>query len=309
LVDAWLPAPPRPPNPPSEGATFDVFGAKHTVADAPRSLEEQGQEQLYAKGLDATGTTDGKATYQGELKRLNSELLASFGNVFNGLQDASTGNPVESSSAHNTLGQALERVRLLLINLHDCLNSYRPHEARELLLCRARERLQRSLALAAELRLQTQKSRTIARSAWTMLRKGSTKLARGEDEIGKAVEEDKSYNSGVLLVIRLDGLPDTIGPTHVKDLFGALGCECSVANVTAAALDGLGYAYFTTSDAASVAYKLVREWKERRGPLAKAAAKLLRHPLNSTLQMTAVFCAAALRELVEKEHFLPGREK
>ena len=141
-----------PPPAPITGP-YSVFAVSQD--DAARSLEEQGIECLYSKEVGAEGVTSG-ATYKSELLRLNRDLLSSFVAVLEtsapepvraGAGDAGTTAAINAADAErHEHEQKLMRLKLLMINIHDLLNSFRSHQARETLVETMRAQLQEKQA-------------------------------------------------------------------------------------------------------------------------------------------------------------------
>lgn len=100
------------PPPPLEGP-YVMFGEILNTVDQTKSLTELGIPQLIAP--ESTDRVK-------ELKELNHALLLAFLELTNILCT----RPKEASAT-------IERIRLLLINMHYALNSYRPYQARDVL--------------------------------------------------------------------------------------------------------------------------------------------------------------------------------
>eukprot|EP00741_Cyanophora_paradoxa_P020088 tig00021234_g19389.t1 len=132
--------PPPPPKPP-EG-TYVMFGESYSTDEALPSLQDQGREQLYPQGDDI----DKRA----ELKKLNRSLLVNMLQLLDVL--------ITSPSQFRTKIQDIE---LLFVNMHHLVNSFRPHQAREMLIASMRDQIERKRALVEEFRKSTEDVRSM----------------------------------------------------------------------------------------------------------------------------------------------------
>jgi len=121
LEETFLYDPPKPPKP-VEG-TYLMFGKVYGTEDRLPTLEEEGRTQLYQKD-----NTD----HIYELKKLNRSLVTKFLE----LVDFLTNNPSEFRSK-------VEDLELLFVNMHHLINSYRPNQARQILITMMEEQIKR----------------------------------------------------------------------------------------------------------------------------------------------------------------------
>lgn len=114
-----------PPPPPADGK-WRTFGAQHDLHAPDPSLEDAGVEVLYPNDPAV------KLNPQPYLLSLARSLLTTF--------LALTGTLSEDPT------QYLERVadlKTIVTNMHDLINQYRPHQARETLILMMEERIER----------------------------------------------------------------------------------------------------------------------------------------------------------------------
>lgn len=105
----------RPPPPPVEGE-YMCFGQKYTTVSGLPTLKDVGIEQVYPD------VHAGRASIA-ELHRLSHSLLF----LYLDFLDAVTNDPEQMPAVRDD-------IRLVALNLHHLINSYRPHQARETLL-------------------------------------------------------------------------------------------------------------------------------------------------------------------------------
>ncbi|KAH3667126.1 hypothetical protein OGAPHI_002775 [Ogataea philodendri] len=117
--------PPLPPNKPQ----YRSFGDIWNFEDKFITLEESGIQQLYdeAKGVEEETFTQDRIE---ELKKMTKSLLLNF-LEFTGLLAK---NPTVAQTK-------IEHIRIILINLHHLLNSYRLHQSREGLILKIEEKI------------------------------------------------------------------------------------------------------------------------------------------------------------------------
>ncbi|ODV85465.1 hypothetical protein CANARDRAFT_175928 [[Candida] arabinofermentans NRRL YB-2248] len=125
-----------PPEPPSR-PTYRSFGDIWNFEDKFITLEESGIEQLYDSLPKQVEEGEEIFTQERieELKKMTKSLLLNF-LEFIGLLAK---NPALSYSK-------IEHIRIILINLHHLLNSYRLHQSREGLILKFEEKINEDLA-------------------------------------------------------------------------------------------------------------------------------------------------------------------
>eukprot|EP01116_Phalansterium_solitarium_P011953 TRINITY_DN27843_c0_g1_i1.p1 TRINITY_DN27843_c0_g1~~TRINITY_DN27843_c0_g1_i1.p1 ORF type:complete len:238 (+),score=74.65 TRINITY_DN27843_c0_g1_i1:907-1620(+) len=113
-----------PPPPVPVHGTYSMFGRAYTTEYALPTLAEAGRQQLFPSGPSMKP--------RAELKRLNRSLMAKFVELLDVLT-RTTDDPL--SSGETAAARCVGDMELLLVNVHDVLNSrYRPHQARLTLL-------------------------------------------------------------------------------------------------------------------------------------------------------------------------------
>ncbi|KAG7783737.1 hypothetical protein KL910_005118 [Ogataea haglerorum] len=119
--------PPLPPNKPQ----YRSFGDIWNFEDKFITLEESGIQQLYEEAENVEEETFTVERIE-ELKKMTKSLLLNF-LEFTGLLAK---NP---ALAH----VKIEQIRVILINLHHLLNSYRLHQSREGLILKMEEKIRK----------------------------------------------------------------------------------------------------------------------------------------------------------------------
>ncbi|KAH0341188.1 MED7-domain-containing protein, partial [Aureobasidium melanogenum] len=111
-----------PPEPPADGR-YKSFGAQHDLAQPAQSLAQAGIQELYpadAAHLDPTP----------HLQTLTRAVLLNFLELVGTLSVNPTQGP-----------EKVEHLQTLFYNLHDLINRYRPHQARESLIMTMEDQL------------------------------------------------------------------------------------------------------------------------------------------------------------------------
>ena len=122
-----------PPSPPSDTQTYTSFGASLSLQAEDPTLSAAGIEQLYPS------TSSTFTNPQPHMIALARSLLTTFLSL------------VGILSANPTLfHQSAEDLQTICFNIHDLINRYRPHQARESLLLMMEDRAD---ALRAEMKL------------------------------------------------------------------------------------------------------------------------------------------------------------
>ncbi|THX79360.1 mediator of RNA polymerase II transcription subunit 7 [Aureobasidium pullulans] len=111
-----------PPEPPADGR-YESFGAQHDLAQPAQSLAQAGIQELFpadAAHLDPTP----------HLQTLTRAVLLNFLELVGTLSVNPTQGP-----------EKVEHLQTLFYNLHDLINRYRPHQARESLIMTMEDQL------------------------------------------------------------------------------------------------------------------------------------------------------------------------
>ncbi|KAF7195526.1 Mediator of RNA polymerase II transcription subunit 7 [Pseudocercospora fuligena] len=114
-----------PPSPPS-ASKFNVFGAEVDLEASGPSLNTFDIEQLYPD------TESAKLNPQSQLLAMSRSLLTTFLSL--------TGVLANDPEAQEP---QLKHLQTLMYNMHDLINQYRPHQARESLIMMMEERVER----------------------------------------------------------------------------------------------------------------------------------------------------------------------
>ncbi|ONI03574.1 hypothetical protein PRUPE_6G266300 [Prunus persica] len=125
LYKDYLQDPKSAPELPPEG-TYICYGGNYTTDDILPSLEDQGVRQLYPKGPNIAMPPSIPVLiiyFKKELRSLNRELQLHILELADIL--------VERPSQY---ARSVEDISLIFKNLHDLLNSLRPHQARATLI-------------------------------------------------------------------------------------------------------------------------------------------------------------------------------
>ncbi|CEG43833.1 mediator subunit med7 [Plasmopara halstedii] len=193
------PLPPEPMEP-----TYHMFGSPYSTQDVVPDLLPQPGKKLYAQGKE----NDNDSTpidYKLEMKKINRSLLANFV----GLVDVLIKTPAMFNAK-------LDDIELLFLNLHNLINAFRPHQARETVI--------------QMLKTQVQQRRDAARD-----------IRRVIDESRQAVEHmHKELHDPADDTVAVDGVSSTVSDNDVKmeniDGLGATGNGNNAANAMVAAL-------------------------------------------------------------------------
>lgn len=137
------PLPPEPMVP-----TYHMFGSPYSTQDVVPDLLPQPGKKLYApQGED--GDSDGTPIdYKTEMKKINCSLLANFIELVDVL--------IKKPAMFN---EKLDDVELLFLNLHNLINAFRPHQARETVIQMLKTQVQERRDAAREIRRTIDKSR------------------------------------------------------------------------------------------------------------------------------------------------------
>ncbi|POM76123.1 Mediator of RNA polymerase II transcription subunit, partial [Phytophthora palmivora] len=130
------PAPPEPMEP-----TYHMFGSPYSTQDVVPDLLPQPDRKLYAQG-------DDPVDYKAEMKKINRSLLANFVELVDIL--------IKKPAMFN---EKLDDVELLFLNMHNLINAFRPHQARETVIQMLKTQVQERRDAARDIRRTIDESR------------------------------------------------------------------------------------------------------------------------------------------------------
>ncbi|KAJ6261337.1 Mediator of RNA polymerase II transcription subunit [Drechslerella dactyloides] len=137
-----------PPKPPTEGQ-YRSFGDTWNIPDRLPTLNELNIPQLFPEPSDESYNVDRAQ----ELRRLCKSLLLNYLELV-GIM----------GMAPEEFEEKVYHLRIHLINIHQLINEYRPHQARETLISMMEEQLERSRQETAENRKACRKTRELLAS-------------------------------------------------------------------------------------------------------------------------------------------------
>ncbi|KAI9913408.1 hypothetical protein PsorP6_005816 [Peronosclerospora sorghi] len=105
-----------PPPPDLMEPTYHMFGSPYSTQDVVPDLLQPGKKLYASEGDDGTVSVD----YKAEMKKINHSLLANFVELVDIL--------IKKPALFN---EKLDEVELLFLNMHNLINAFRPHQARE----------------------------------------------------------------------------------------------------------------------------------------------------------------------------------
>ncbi|KDO26868.1 hypothetical protein SPRG_08157 [Saprolegnia parasitica CBS 223.65] len=162
------PPPPAPLKP-----TYHSFGTAYATEDAVPDL--LGDRKLYATGSNV----------KTEMKRMNKSLIFTFLE----LVEVLIANPPSSSPhAYPSSSEKIDDIELLFLNLHNLINAYRPHQARETLIDMLKQQIEERKEAAADIRRVIEESKTAVQAAHAEL-DSDAKLQEMVDAPMSPVEE------------------------------------------------------------------------------------------------------------------------
>ncbi|EPS41498.1 hypothetical protein H072_4625 [Dactylellina haptotyla CBS 200.50] len=146
-----------PPKPPTQGQ-YRSFGDTWNIPDRLPTLKELNIPQLFPEPSGESYNVDRAQ----ELRRLSKSLLLNYLELV-GIMGVSP----EEAAANLTIGGGMQfeekvyHMRIHLINIHQLINEYRPHQARETLISMMEEQLERSKQETEENRKACRKIREL----------------------------------------------------------------------------------------------------------------------------------------------------
>uniref|UniRef100_M4BN29 Mediator of RNA polymerase II transcription subunit 7 n=1 Tax=Hyaloperonospora arabidopsidis (strain Emoy2) TaxID=559515 RepID=M4BN29_HYAAE len=135
------PAPPEPMSP-----TYHMFGSPYSTQDVVPDLLQPGKK-VYATESEDSGAA-AIVDYKAEMKKINRSLLANFVE----LVDILIKKPV-------LFNEKLDEVELLFLNMHNLINAFRPHQARETVIQMLEMQVQERREAARDIRRTIDESR------------------------------------------------------------------------------------------------------------------------------------------------------
>jgi mediator of RNA polymerase II transcription subunit 7 len=136
-----------PPAPPSDNGDYRLFGTPRTTRDYLRPLPEQEIEQLYPSSANDADTNDDPSSdwtldRQVYLKSLTRSIMLSFLELVGMLAE----NPTEAHTKQ-------EQIKTMYLNALHLVNEYRPHQARESLILRMEDEIEKGRKEVEEVRV------------------------------------------------------------------------------------------------------------------------------------------------------------
>ncbi|RLN64018.1 hypothetical protein BBJ29_002396 [Phytophthora kernoviae] len=136
------PSPPEPMEP-----TYHMFGSPYSTQDVVPDLLPQPDKKLYAPAEDAEGDAS-VVDYKAQMKKINLSLLANFVELVDVL--------IKKPAMFN---EKLDDVELLFLNMHNLINAFRPHQARETVIQMLKTQVQERRDAARDIRRTIDESR------------------------------------------------------------------------------------------------------------------------------------------------------
>lgn len=123
------------PEPPVDG-DYKLFGVDRTIRDFLRPLPEQGIEQVYpnspSDAPDSNMSKDWTISRQTHLTKIARSIILSFMELSGRMSE------LPDSASLKT-----KQLEVLFLNAHHLINEYRPHQARESLILRMEDEIER----------------------------------------------------------------------------------------------------------------------------------------------------------------------
>ncbi|KAI9987466.1 hypothetical protein PInf_023505 [Phytophthora infestans] len=126
--------------------TYHMFGSPYSTQDVVPDLLPQSGKKLYAP----QGEDDDSAPvdYKAEMKKINRSLLANFVELVDIL--------IKKPAMFN---EKLDDMELLFLNMHNLINAFRPHQARETVIQMLKTQVQERRDAARDIRRTIDESR------------------------------------------------------------------------------------------------------------------------------------------------------
>jgi len=153
-----------PPDPPADGR-FKSFGVQHDLNEPTQSLSAAGIQQLYP---DPPKDTEIQPDPTPHMLTITRSILLNFLELVGILSV----NPTQ-------YGDKIEHLQTLFYNVHDMINQYRPHQARESLILMMEEQVDKIRAEIRSVNESKEKMQTLLK---TIQESGTAAQAQAEQE-------------------------------------------------------------------------------------------------------------------------------
>ncbi|TMW58707.1 hypothetical protein Poli38472_010266 [Pythium oligandrum] len=131
-----------PPPPETMEPTYHMFGTPYSTKDVVPDLLPQPGKKLYLDGKDSVpGESSEVIDYKAQMKKINHSLLANFTELVDVL--------IKKPSLFN---EKLADLELLFLNMHNLINAFRPHQARETIIHMLKTQINERREAAQEIR-------------------------------------------------------------------------------------------------------------------------------------------------------------
>ncbi|KAH7484197.1 hypothetical protein PRIC1_003500 [Phytophthora ramorum] len=165
------PAPPEPMEP-----TYHMFGSPYSTQDVVPDLLPG--KKLYAPAGEE-GDEDAPVDYKAEMKKINRSLLANFVELVDVL--------IKKPAMFN---EKLDDVELLFLNMHNLINSFRPHQARETVIQMLKTQVQERRDAARDIRRTIDESRQAVERVHGELHESTDDAAAADGAAPAGSDED-----------------------------------------------------------------------------------------------------------------------
>jgi len=153
-----------PPEPPADGR-FKSFGVQHDLNEPTQSLSAAGIQQLYP---DPPKDAETQPDPTPHMLTITRSILLSFLELVGVLSV----NPTQ-------YGDKIEHLQTLFYNVHDMINQYRPHQARESLILMMEEQVDK---IRAEIRSVNESKKKMHTLLKTIQESGTAAQAQADQE-------------------------------------------------------------------------------------------------------------------------------
>nr|CCA19823.1 mediator of RNA polymerase II transcription subunit [Albugo laibachii Nc14] len=136
IDDVNAPAPPAPMAP-----NYHMFGTPYSTKDVVPDLLPDDSKKLYLSDTSAQDPAPQAIDYKAQLKKLNRSLLANCIQLL----DVLIRNP-------KVFNEKVDDLELLFVNMHNLINKFRPHQAREMIIQLLRGQIEEKQAAINDIR-------------------------------------------------------------------------------------------------------------------------------------------------------------
>ncbi|CCI45962.1 unnamed protein product [Albugo candida] len=140
-ADAPLPPAPMAPN-------YHMFGTPYSTKDIVPDLLPDDSKKLYLPTLSTQDPKEQSIDYKAQLKKLNRSLLANCIQLL----DVLIRNP-------KLFNEKVDDLELLFVNMHNLINKFRPHQAREHIILMLQSQIEEKQAAISDFRRVLEESR------------------------------------------------------------------------------------------------------------------------------------------------------